>query len=121
MGEFRQIFEEYGADYQNTMTRFMGNEKMYMKFLDMLFKDDNLQKLGDAIASGNIDSAFEAAHTLKGVVGNMGLKPLFDAVCAIVEPLRLKEERCDYPEMYGVIKNEFQNAERLREQLKGGE
>ena len=121
MQGFRQIFEDYGADYQNTMTRFMGNEKMYMKFLDMLFKDDNLQKLGDAIASGDTSGAFEAAHTLKGVVGNMGLTPLFDAVCAIVEPLRLKEERDDYPALYGVIKNEFENADRLRERLKGGE
>ena len=33
-------------------------------------------------------SAFEAAHTLKGVTGNMGLTPLYDAVCTIVEPLR---------------------------------
>ena len=49
MGEFREIFEVYGADYNSTMARFMGNEAMYLKFLDMLFKDDNLEKLGTAL------------------------------------------------------------------------
>ena len=39
MRTFKEIFEEYGADYQKTIARFMGNEKMYMKFLGMLFQD----------------------------------------------------------------------------------
>ena len=36
------------------------------------------------------------AHTLKGVAGNMGLTPLFDKVCAIVEPLRVCKEEAAY-------------------------
>ncbi len=88
MGGFREMFEAYGADYHSTMARFMGNEAMYMKFLDMLFKDDNLEKLGEALEKQDYEEAFSAAHTLKGVVGNMGLTPLFHAVCAVVEPLR---------------------------------
>lgn len=88
MDDFERIFEAYGADYQVTLGRFMGNRKMYMKFLGMLFQDENLSKLGDALEQGDMTSAFEAAHTLKGVTGNMGLTPLYDAVCTIVEPLR---------------------------------
>ena len=45
MGSFRESFEAYGADYQTTMGRFMGNEKMYLRILDMLFEDENLNKL----------------------------------------------------------------------------
>ena len=71
MGGFREMFEAYGADYHSTMARFMGNEAMYMKFLDMLFKDDNLEKLGEALEKQDYEEAFSAAHTLKGVVGNM--------------------------------------------------
>ena len=37
MGEFREIFEVYGADYNSTMARFMGKEAMYFMFLDLLF------------------------------------------------------------------------------------
>ncbi|MBU3876048.1 Hpt domain-containing protein [Faecalicatena sp. AGMB00832] len=121
MSQFRTIFEAYGGDYQATMARFVNKEDMYLKFLDMLFQDDNMQKLGEALEAGNMKSAFEAAHTLKGVVGNMGLAPLFTSVCTILEPLRAGEERSDYQEMYEVIKDEFQKADDLRVQLKKGE
>ena len=60
MQGFREIFETYGADYQATMTRFIGNETMYLRFLDMLFQDPNLQKLGDALESGDLTAAFGA-------------------------------------------------------------
>ena len=47
----------------------------------------------------------------------MGLTPLFDRVCAIVEPLRLGEAREDYPDMYREIEDEFQRVEGLRDEL----
>lgn len=115
--QFKEIFEAYGADYQATMNRFMGNETMYLKFLDMLFQDDNLQKLGSAINDNNMNSAFEAAHTLKGVVANMGLTPLYSAVCAIVEPLRAEKQCNNYKELYQTICVEFQRADDFRKQL----
>jgi len=120
MGEFREIFEVYGADYNSTMARFMGNEAMYLKFLDMLFKDDNLEKLGTALEQQDYEAAFAAAHTLKGVVGNMGLTPLFNAVCAIVEPLRKREAPEDYNGLYQVIRTGFLQADEFRKKLKEG-
>ena len=62
-------------------------------------------------------SAFEAAHTLKGVTGNMGLTPLYDAVCTIVEPLRTGEDREDYTKMYEDACRQFKRAEKLRADL----
>ena len=62
MRGFREAFEAYGADYGATMARFMGSETMYLRLLDMLFQDKNLQKLGDAVASGDLRGAFEAAE-----------------------------------------------------------
>ena len=120
MGEFRKIFEAYGADYNSTMARFMGNEAMYVKFLDMLFKDDNLEKLGTALEQQDYEAAFAAAHTLKGVVGNMGLTPLFNAVCAIVEPLRKREAPEDYNGLYQMIQTGFLQADEFRKKLKEG-
>ena len=120
MGEFREIFEVYGADYNSTMARFMGKEAMYLKFLDMLFKDDNLEKLGTALEQQDYEAAFAAAHTLKGVVGNMGLTPLFNAVCAIVESLRKREVPEDYNVLYQIIQTGFLQAEEFRKKLKEG-
>ncbi|MBC8528408.1 Hpt domain-containing protein [Christensenellaceae bacterium NSJ-44] len=121
MSGFKAIFEAYGADYHATMERFMGNEGMYLRLLDMLFKDDNLEKLGAALQTGDLTAAFEAAHTLKGVVGNMGLTPLYEAVCAMVEPLRARQAREDYPAMYAQVQAQFAAADELRRQLKGGQ
>ena len=120
MGEFREIFEVYGANYNSTMARFMGKEAMYLKFLDMLFKDDNLEKLGTALEQQDYEAAFAAAHTLKGVVGNMGLTPLFNAVCAIVESLRKREVPEDYNVLYQIIQTGFLQADEFRKKLKEG-
>lgn len=117
----QEILEAYGVDYQTTMDRFMGNEKLYLRLLDMLFADTNLEKLGTALEAGDLPSAFEAAHTLKGVVGNMGLTPLYQAVCAIVEPLRAKAPCAEYPALYQTIRTEFRRADDLRARLKGEE
>jgi HPt (histidine-containing phosphotransfer) domain-containing protein len=118
MQDFKEIFNAYGADYESTMERFMRNEGMYLRFLDMLFQDGNLQKLGNALQSGSMTEAFEAAHTLKGVTGNMGLTPLYAAVCRIVEPLRRGEEGEDYAALYQTVLEEFARAEELRSSLK---
>ena len=120
MQSFKDKIEAYGGDYEGTKARFIGNEAMYRKILGMLFKDENLQKLGDALEGGDMQAAFEAAHTLKGVVGNMGLTPLYEAVCAIVEPLRAKTE-VDYAALYGAVRAQYARAEALKNDLAGGE
>lgn len=118
MSRFKEIFEAYGGDYDTTMARFINNEKMYIKFLDKFFEDESMDKLGSALGENNLKGAFEAAHTLKGVAGNMGLTPLFDQVCAIVEPLRGCNEQADYTDLYQQIKGEFSRADELRAALK---
>ncbi|MBC8531733.1 Hpt domain-containing protein [Gehongia tenuis] len=117
MGAFQKIFDDYGADYSVTMERFMGNEGMYFKFLNMLLEDQSLKNLGAALAASDYQGAFEAAHTLKGVAGNMGLTPLYNVVCEIVEPLRLRERRDDYKALYQNIEEEFRKVEALRTAL----
>ena len=120
MSHLKELLEEYGADYQGTMDRFMGNETLYLRLLDMLFEDENLKKLGNALEAGDQNAAFEAAHTLKGVAANMGLTPLCGRVSALVEPLRAGEKRDDYPELYRALEVEFARADRLRHRIKGG-
>lgn len=111
MGDMRGCFAEYGADYIETMERFMGNEALYLRLLGKLFPNSELQELGAALETGDKEKAFEAAHTLKGVAGNLGLTPLYKAVCALVEPLRAGEERADYPALYQPVQAEFRKAE----------
>lgn len=110
MDNFKEIFAAYGVDYDATLRRFAGNMALYLRVLGMLPNDKSLEKLGAAIGSGDLDSAFEAAHTLKGVAGNLGLTSLFEAVHVIVEPLRAREERGDYAQLYTAVQAEYQKA-----------
>ncbi len=117
MSVLQDLFSAYGGDYDQTMKRFMGNETLYCTILPKLFQDGNLQKLGKALKADNLKSAFEAAHTLKGVSANLGLTPLYDAVCMIVEPLRNREQNIDYMALYQTIQVEFQRINTLWEKL----
>ena len=117
MDNFKEIFAAYGVDYDATLRRFAGNTTLYLRVLGMLPNDKSLEKLGAAIGSGDLDSAFEAAHTLKGVAGNLGLTSLFEVVHAIVEPLRVREERSDYMQLYTAVQAEYQKVEAFVETL----
>lgn len=117
MTVLKEVLQKYGADYETTMARFMGNEQMYLRILSMLPRDENLHKLDQALQAGDYTAAFDAAHTLKGMAGNLGLTPLYQAVCAIVEPLRAGE-KLDYSPLYLSVQKEYEQAAVLLELLK---
>ncbi len=87
---FRQQLEENGADVEATLNRFMGNDAIYQKFLGKFPSDPNYENLGTNIESENYEEAYKCAHALKGVVGNLGLTPIYEAVSTLVEELRNK-------------------------------
>lgn len=88
--KFRQQLEESGADVEATLKRFMGNDAIYLKFLGKFPNDPNYANLGANMEAKNFEEAYKCAHALKGVVGNLGLPPIFDNVSALVEELRNK-------------------------------
>ncbi|WP_418667229.1 Hpt domain-containing protein [Allofournierella sp.] len=120
MADLKEAFQKYGADYETTMPRFMGSEQMYLKILAMLPRDENLHKLDRALQAGDYHAAFDAAHTLKGMAGNLGLTPLYEAVCAIIEPLRTGSPGEDCAALFQTVKEEFERAAGLVELLKEG-
>lgn len=92
----------YGVNYDETMERFVHSEAFYLECLGMLLEDPNPGMLRAAIRENHLRTAFEAAHTLKGVTANMGLTPLYISICAIVEPLRTGS-----PADYGALLDRF--------------
>lgn len=86
--ETTQALESLGMDIPQTLARFVGNESMLLRFLDRLPNETMYAKMIEAMNAGDTQEAFHQAHTLKGVVGNLGLGTLFDAVGPMVETLR---------------------------------
>lgn len=86
----RRQLEENGADVETTLRRFVGNDAIYVKFLKKFPDDPNYEKLGENIEAGDFEEAYKCAHALKGVVGNLGLTPIYERVSKLVEELRGK-------------------------------
>ena len=89
----------YGADVNGALARFLGDEELYVSCLSDFLEDPCFAELGHALRAGDYARAFDCAHTLKGVAGNMGLSPLYQAVSVLVESLRSKEY-ADLPAQY---------------------
>ena len=68
----KECYDAMGADYQNTLNRFP-NEAFIKKFVLKFLDDNSYANLKEAIAAGNVEEAFRAAHTLKGVCLNLDL------------------------------------------------
>ena len=89
---FKTKLEELGADVDNTISRFMGKEDLYLKFLNKFQNDQSFTNIKQSIAEENAVEAFKAAHTLKGVAANLGLDPIAKGASDITELLRGKED-----------------------------
>lgn len=90
--------KEYGANVDEGLGRCMGNEALYLKLVPTIPAEPNFEALKTSIANGDFDKAFEAAHALKGVTGNLSLTPLYNPLIQITELLRSRTDT-DYTEL----------------------
>ena len=58
--------------------------------IDLAVKDKGFGELESALRAGDQDAAFAAAHSLKGVLGNLALEPMYRPVVELSELLRHK-------------------------------
>ena len=83
---------EYGANVEDGLSRCLGKEDFYLKLVNMAIKDPGFENLKSAVEAGNLDAAFDAAHALKGVLGNLALTPLFMPASEMTELLRARTQ-----------------------------
>ena len=82
--------KEYGANVEEGLARCMNNEAFYLRLVKMAAGDAGFEKLDTAIAANDMDAAFEAAHALKGALGNLALTPVFAPASQLTELLRAR-------------------------------
>ena len=83
----QECYEAFGGDYQEVVSRLRTDERI-ARFLLRVVDDGSYQLLIDSIASGNVDEAFRAAHTLKGVCANLSITRFGNSSSALTEILR---------------------------------
>lgn len=82
------MLRERGVDVDRALTRMKGNKEAYRNFLAEFFEDPDFAALREAVKAGNVQSAFEYAHGLKGMAANLGLDEVRGRLSVLVEILR---------------------------------
>ncbi len=95
--------EEFGIDTKEGLNRCMNKEAFYFRMLAMGLGNEYFDTLEKDLEGNDKEAAFEAAHALKGVVGNLALTPLYGPLTEITELLRAHED-ADYLAMYKPVK-----------------
>lgn len=85
--DLQELYDQIGGNYQETISR-LPSEPMVKKFVLKYPADPTYAQLQAAIAQKDWETAFRAAHTLKGVAQNLGFDRLYTAVFALTEQLR---------------------------------
>ena len=110
----KECYDAMGADYQNTLNRFP-NEAFIKKFVLKFLDDNSYANLKEAIAAGNVEEAFRAAHTLKGVCLNLGFDNLFAPSQELTEKLRGATTIEGTDELFAAVEKEYdRTCEALR-------
>ena len=91
-----QNLKEYGANVTEGISRCMDDEEFYLDLVKSIIPDMRIDDLAEYIRNGDLDKAFEVAHALKGMYGNISITPIYEPICEITELLREKKKDADY-------------------------
>lgn len=85
-----ECYAVMNGNYQEVLER-LRSEAFIRKFVKRFPEDRSFAELKEALAEGDAEKAFRAAHTLKGVCVNLGFSGLYELSSALTEKLRGRE------------------------------
>lgn len=86
----KEFYDLIKGDYEDVLKR-MRSEERVKKFVIMFLRDPSYQELMQAMEVSDVEAAFRAAHTLKGVYHNLAFAGQADSCVEITELLREKK------------------------------
>ena len=84
----RSQLEAAGIDVASALERMMGSEALLERLLGKFLDDPQYPALRAALEAGDMERAVSAAHTLKGVCGNLSMTELYGLFTRQVDALR---------------------------------
>ena len=82
-----ECYRALGGSYSDVLARLV-DDKMITKYLNKFTKDTSYRDIFAALENNDYETAFRAAHTLKGICLNLGLENLYKAAYKVTEALR---------------------------------
>ena len=104
----------FGANTEEGLKRCVNKEDFYLRMVNSSLKGDQMEQLEAALKAKDLDKAFETAHTLKGVYGNLSLTPLYEPMSKMTELLRSRTDM-DYSELLGECQTKLKELKSLAE------
>lgn len=105
----KEFAEKTGMDLEGTSARFGGMDALVIKFLHKFSTDESFPALSRAVSENDYAAIETAAHTLKGVAGNLGFMNLYEINQKIVDAVRGKQ--------YESIEPYFREDEEIYKQI----
>ena len=87
----QECYQELGGDFAQVEKR-LPSVRLINKFITKFLDDKSFVELCNAMQEGQREAAFRAAHTLKGVSGNLSFSRLLSSVSELTELLRPETE-----------------------------
>jgi len=106
--EQKDFLKENNFDVKGTLDRFMNKEDLYERFIYKFVDDKNYGELVATLEQKDYEKAYIAAHTLKGVSGNLGINDVFKSCEDILAKFKAKEY--DVDEYLIKIKTDYDKA-----------
>lgn len=92
-----------GIDYDDGLKRFSGYSSIYEKYLKRFVTDEQADILTEQMEKCQYEEAFQTAHKLKGIIGNLSMNNLFEKISVFVDKLRNESDvegaKAMYPEL----------------------
>lgn len=83
----QECYAQMGGDYNEILGR-LRRDKTICRLAVKFLKDDSFDKITNALKENDYETAFQGAHTLKGICQNLSFTRLYNTAAAITETIR---------------------------------
>ena len=109
-----EALRRFGANTEEGLGRCLNDEGFYLELVNMELADESFEKLTASLERNDWQAAFEAAHSLKGSLGNLALTPIYAPTAELTDRLRGGRE-ADYAALLAEILSQRDALLALRE------
>lgn len=109
----KECYEALEGNYDEVMSRLMKEDRV-QKFVLKFLGDESWDLINTSVEAKDWNTAFRAAHTLKGVCQNLSFSKLYDSSHELTEAMRDGKALEDYGLLEQVKKDYDQTIEAIR-------
>ena len=105
----KECYEAFGGNYKDAFSRLRSDDRL-LKFLNKATEDGSFKLLTDSLSSHNLEEAFRAVHTMKGICLNLSITSLGNSSQILTEALRNREQYGDdLIPLYENVKKDYED------------